>query len=158
MATSFSGGRSRSIRRETPTMGKQLVNFIPCGCESSAPFFVIYKAGHDVKFEVSVDQAMRQMKLSCCFFYLTFFVIYYFLTQNVIVNKGATSETVTACPSEAPEFIPFFCRVRVAQCLVFRVLSCGSLLVLLSFISCRLSFFDLLLLITYLISSNFAYS
>ena len=45
MATSFSGGRSRSTRRESPTMGKQLVNFITCGCESSAPFFVIYKAG-----------------------------------------------------------------------------------------------------------------
>jgi hypothetical protein len=26
MATSFSGGRSRSTRREPPTMGKQLVN------------------------------------------------------------------------------------------------------------------------------------
>jgi ABC-type multidrug transport system ATPase subunit len=25
--------------------GKQLVNFITCSCESSAPFFVIYKAG-----------------------------------------------------------------------------------------------------------------
>ena len=25
-------------------MGKQLVNFITCGCESSAPFFVIYNA------------------------------------------------------------------------------------------------------------------
>jgi hypothetical protein len=42
MATSFSGGRSRSTRREPPTMGKQLVNFITCGCESSAPFFVIF--------------------------------------------------------------------------------------------------------------------
>jgi hypothetical protein len=30
-----------------PTMGKQLVNFITCGCKSSAPFFVIYKAGHE---------------------------------------------------------------------------------------------------------------
>jgi hypothetical protein len=30
-----------------PTMGKQLVNFITCGCESSAPFFVIYKAGRE---------------------------------------------------------------------------------------------------------------
>jgi hypothetical protein len=47
MATSFSGGRSRSTRRESPTMGKQLVNFITCGCESSAPFFVIYKAGRE---------------------------------------------------------------------------------------------------------------
>ena len=38
MATSFSDGRSRSIRREPSTMGKQLVNFITCSCESSAPF------------------------------------------------------------------------------------------------------------------------
>jgi len=28
MKTSFSGGRSLSTRREPPTMGKQLVNFI----------------------------------------------------------------------------------------------------------------------------------
>jgi len=36
-----------SIRREPPTLGKQLVNFITCSCESSAPFFVIYKAGRE---------------------------------------------------------------------------------------------------------------
>jgi hypothetical protein len=47
MAICFSGGRSRSTRREPPTMGKQLVNFITCGCESSAPFFVIYTAGRE---------------------------------------------------------------------------------------------------------------
>ena len=40
MVTSFSGGRRQSTRREPPTMGKQLVNFITCGCESSAPFIV----------------------------------------------------------------------------------------------------------------------
>ena len=33
---------------EPPTMGKQVVNFISCGWESSALFFVIYKAGHAV--------------------------------------------------------------------------------------------------------------
>jgi hypothetical protein len=35
------------LRCLTPlsAMGKQLVNFITCGCESSAPFFVIYKVG-----------------------------------------------------------------------------------------------------------------
>ena len=44
MATNFSEGGIRSTLRETPTMGKQLVNFITCGCESSAPLFVIYKA------------------------------------------------------------------------------------------------------------------
>jgi len=37
MATRVGGGRSRNTRREPPTMGKQLVNFITCGCESSAP-------------------------------------------------------------------------------------------------------------------------
>ena len=44
MATSFSDGGSWSTQREPPTLGKQPVNFITCGCESSAPFFVIYKA------------------------------------------------------------------------------------------------------------------
>jgi len=44
MATSFNAGRSR---REPPTMGKQLVNFITCGCESSAHLFVIYIAGRE---------------------------------------------------------------------------------------------------------------
>jgi len=29
----------------TTDHGQQLVNFITCSCESSAPFFVIYKAG-----------------------------------------------------------------------------------------------------------------
>jgi len=47
MATSFSGGRSRSTRREPPTMGKELVNFITCGCESSAPSFAIHTAGRE---------------------------------------------------------------------------------------------------------------
>jgi hypothetical protein len=41
MVTSFSGGRSRSIQREPPTMGKQLVNFITCGCESLTCIFEI---------------------------------------------------------------------------------------------------------------------
>jgi hypothetical protein len=47
MVTSFSGGGNRSTQREPLTMGKQLLNFITCGCESSAPFFVIYKAGRE---------------------------------------------------------------------------------------------------------------
>jgi len=35
---SFNGGRSQNTRREPSNMGKQLVSFITCGCESSAPF------------------------------------------------------------------------------------------------------------------------
>ena len=46
MATSFSDGRSRSTQIEPPTMGKQLVNFITCGCKASAPF-VIYQVGRE---------------------------------------------------------------------------------------------------------------
>ena len=38
MATSISGGKSRSTRREPPTMGKQLVNFITCSCSRVHPF------------------------------------------------------------------------------------------------------------------------
>ena len=45
MATRFSGGRSRNTRGEPPTMGKQLVNFIICGFQSSAPFLLITKPG-----------------------------------------------------------------------------------------------------------------
>jgi hypothetical protein len=37
----------KSLLRELSTMGKQLVNCITCGCELSAPFFVIYKAGRE---------------------------------------------------------------------------------------------------------------
>jgi hypothetical protein len=44
MASSFSGGRSRSTRREPPTMGKQLVNFITCSCKSSAPLFCNFQS------------------------------------------------------------------------------------------------------------------
>jgi hypothetical protein len=46
MATSFSGGGSRSTRKEPPTMGKQLVNFITCDCESSAPFLAHLAKDH----------------------------------------------------------------------------------------------------------------
>jgi len=45
MATSFRDGGSRCTRREPPTMGKQLLSFITCGCESSAPFLQIAKPG-----------------------------------------------------------------------------------------------------------------
>ena len=47
MMTSFSGEGNWSTRREPLTMGKQLVNFITCGSESSAPFFIIYKVELD---------------------------------------------------------------------------------------------------------------
>jgi hypothetical protein len=39
MATRFSGGRSRSTRREPTTMGKQLVNLTTYGCETMCTLF-----------------------------------------------------------------------------------------------------------------------
>jgi hypothetical protein len=38
MATSFVVEEAEVPGKEPPTMGKQLVNFITCGCKSSAPF------------------------------------------------------------------------------------------------------------------------
>jgi hypothetical protein len=53
METSFSGGRSR---REPPTMDKQLVNFITCGCESNAPldFVMLRPCGFSALIEFSI--------------------------------------------------------------------------------------------------------
>jgi hypothetical protein len=59
MATSFSGGGSRNTRREPPTMGKQMVNLTTCSCESSAPLFVIYKAGLQTPTGVSNSKCWR---------------------------------------------------------------------------------------------------
>jgi hypothetical protein len=53
--TSFSCGGSRRTRREPPTLGMQLVNFITCGCESSVPIFEIYKAGREPTLWASAD-------------------------------------------------------------------------------------------------------
>jgi hypothetical protein len=52
-------------------MGKQLVNFITCGCESSGPFFVIYKVGHEptpfgdretLDLEKELDKQLLELK------------------------------------------------------------------------------------------------
>jgi hypothetical protein len=62
-------------------------------------------------------------------------------------TKGNNSGAGTAYPSRTPEIIPGFCGVRVARSLVFCVVFCRSLFVL-------LSFFDLRILITPLVSSK----
>ena len=41
------GGGSQSTWSESPIMGKELLNFITCDCESSASFSVISKAVHE---------------------------------------------------------------------------------------------------------------
>jgi hypothetical protein len=47
MATSFSGGRSRSTQREPPTMGKQLVKLYHLQLRVECTLFVIYTAGRE---------------------------------------------------------------------------------------------------------------
>jgi hypothetical protein len=65
MATSFSGGRSRSTWKEPPTMGKQLVNFITCGCESSVPLLARFFEEEKVELLSSL-QRQRLGRLSFC--------------------------------------------------------------------------------------------
>ena len=68
MAASFIGGRSRSTRRESPTMGKQLVNFITCRCECT----------HFCNFEQEAPQVFSGVRIArslifCVIFYNSLF-------------------------------------------------------------------------------------
>ena len=71
----------KETRRNPPTMGKQLVNFITCGCESSALFFVIYKAGREpTPFKASwVFLIFFFTKCMCIVCFLFVFCLYFFL-------------------------------------------------------------------------------
>jgi hypothetical protein len=73
-------------------------------------------------------------------------------------NTTATRGSGTAYPSGAPEFTPSFSGVRVTRSILSCMcIFCRSLVVLLSFFFwplCCLSFFDLRILITPLVSSN----
>jgi hypothetical protein len=66
MAISFSGGGSRNIHREPPTLGKQLVNFITCGCESSAPFFCNLQSWARTHAILGYDGRKMQFYLVMC--------------------------------------------------------------------------------------------
>ena len=71
---------------------------------------------------------------------------------NRVITTGTSSGAGTAYPSGAPEFTPGFYSNFSFMCMF-----CRSLFVLLSFVFwplCCLSFFDLRLLITSLVSSN----
>ena len=75
------------------------------------------------------------------------------------ISSVVLSSLMTVNRSEAPEFIPGFSGVRVAQSLVFCVMYCRSLFVLfLLAIVLSVLFFYLRLLITPLISSNFFFN
>ena len=71
---------------------------------------------------------------------------------------GFSNGAETVYPSGAHEFIIIFSKVHVARSLVFCVVFCRLLFVLLSFMFqplCYLSFFDLHILLTPLVSSNY---
>ena len=71
-------------------------------------------------------------------------------------TTGATSGAENAYTSAPPEFTLGFSGVRVAQSLVFCVMLCRLLFVLLSFLPLYCLSFNLWLLITHLVSSNFS--
>jgi hypothetical protein len=85
-----------------------------------------------------------------------------FITYHRVCNKSQTTSSTwgreTAYLSRKHELTPFFKWVHVARKLVFCVMFCRLLFVFLSFFAWQLhclSFFDLRLLITTLVSSNF---
>ena len=98
----------------------------------------------------------------------------YYRICNKGNSTGATCSAWTTYPSEAPEFTPSFSVVHVGRCLVLDVTFCKSLFVLLVIVLsvlrftasdypfgifwplCCLVFFDLRLLVTPLVSSNFS--
>jgi hypothetical protein len=65
MATSFSGGRSRSTQREPPTIGKQLVNFITLAIESCVYIYkcilsrVFLQGTIDIELEKHIENQTR---------------------------------------------------------------------------------------------------
>jgi len=90
-------------------------------------------------------------------------IVYLFdMTYHRVSNKsnmtGAICTAGTSIPSGAHEFTPVFSGVRIARSLALCVMYCRSFFVLLSFFFLwslyGLSFFDLRLLITPLVSSN----
>ena len=86
MVTSFSGLRSRSTRREPPTMGKQLMCFITCGCKSSASFFVIYKAGCEPTLPgpLKEDQSQNILPITLCVNHFLFCFVFFSFSRYMI--------------------------------------------------------------------------
>jgi hypothetical protein len=55
-----------SSRREPPTMGKQLVNYITCDCERSAPFFSNLQTQALVSFKTYMLPPLLYFKVNIC--------------------------------------------------------------------------------------------
>jgi hypothetical protein len=102
MATSFSGGRSRSTRREPPTMGKQLVNFVTCGCDS---FVSPYPTD-----PVKIDRLKKfHWKFAVTFFFLFFFSVSLkicFAENSVFFQEIIYSNEHLVQPQNYDEYIP----------------------------------------------------
>ena len=84
------------------------------------------------------------------------------MTYHRVCNKNRTGVATgagTAYPSRSPVFTPVLSGIRAARSLVFYAMFCGSLFVLLFLILWALCclFFDIWLLITPLVCSNFSY-
>jgi hypothetical protein len=98
---------------------------------------------------LSMDKHFTQIQLKVI---ISSFIIYYRMC-NKSNTTGVTYRAGTVYPSGEHEFTPGFSRVCVARSLAFYVMLCTSLFVLLYFWPLHyMSFFDLRLLITFLIS------
>ena len=137
MATSFSGERSRSTRREPPTMYKQLLILYHLRLRVECALFVIYEAGHEptsyfhvyVLSVVSTSQSFPHP-----------WRITGFLTR--ITRSVSLSGARTAHPSGVSEFTTGFSGVRVAWIFVFYVAFCTIFCLFVFFLSVLLRFTD----------------
>ena len=94
MATSFSGGRSRSTRREPPTMGKQLVNFITCGCELSAQLnkygdinVIASLECRNIQYLDSIEIKVRILKYNSVYKKVQYFSFIFSLHSKVLTTQ-----------------------------------------------------------------------
>ena len=118
-----------------------------------------YGHHHDLVDHYGIS--VSEMTTICSTYHKHFPVLSSFMTYHWLCNQinttGVTSGSGIAYPSGTHEFISGFSRVRATRSLVLYVCFVDSFFVILSFFFwslCCLSFFDLRILITPLVSSN----
>jgi hypothetical protein len=92
MATSLIGGRSQSTRREPPTMGKQLVDFITCDCRSSVPFLQLpWYSWNIAESGVKHNKSNQSIKIQNDFHIILYFLLFNSITTVITVVRDTVS-------------------------------------------------------------------
>ena len=92
MATSFSGGGSRSIRREPPTMGKKLVN---CFCNLQSRF--------DMKWCID-STSFKEQPCNSFILFITFTIFYCIKFTIFYYNTISLKRTICFCSIQTESY------------------------------------------------------